>query len=220
MSEPASYEEVLDYETPQQPRELKGAMAAIFLIVLADLLGFGVIIPLLPFYARKYAASDFQVGLLFSVFSACQLIATPILGLISDRFGRRPVLVLSQIGSVLGYILLGCATYGDWAGPTLGLILVYISRVIDGLSGGNISTAQAYVSDVTTKENRAKGMGLLGAAFGIGFSAGPALGGLLGHWSLALPGWVAAALAAAAAVFSYTRLPETRTHAHSEMENW
>src|SRR6476659_7062446 len=100
---------------PQQPP--KGALRIIFLIVLADLLGFGVIIPLLPFYARKYAASDFQVGLLFSVFSACQLIATPILGLMSDRFGRRPVLVLSQIGSVIGYVLLGCATWGDWAGP-------------------------------------------------------------------------------------------------------
>ena len=125
--------------TPQPPP--KGALRIIFLIVLADLFGFGVIIPLLPFYARKYSASDLQVGLLFSVFSVCQLVATPILGLMSDRFGRRPVLVLSQIGSVIGYILLGCATYGNWAGPTLGLILVYISRVIDGISGGNISTA-------------------------------------------------------------------------------
>src|SRR5438094_10141058 len=128
----------------------KGALKIIFLIVLSDLLGFSVIIPLLPFWARKYHASDFQVGLLFSVYSICQLIGSPILGLISDRFGRRPVLIASQIGSVAGFVLLGVATCGNWAGPTLGLILVYLSRVIDGLSGGNISTAQAYISDVTT----------------------------------------------------------------------
>src|SRR5215213_6413131 len=115
---------------PPPPR---GAMLTIFLIVLADLLGFGVIIPLLPFYAKIYAASDFQVGLLFSVYSICQLIASPILGLISDRYGRRPVLIGSQIGSVAGFILLGVATQGTWAGPTLGLTLVYLSRVIDGL---------------------------------------------------------------------------------------
>src|SRR5437867_12185139 len=90
----------------------KGAMGVIFLIVLADLLGFGVIIPLLPFYARKYAASDFQVGLLFSVYSACQLVGSPLLGILSDRFGRRPILIVSQIGSVIGFLLLGYATFG------------------------------------------------------------------------------------------------------------
>src|SRR5436305_10220650 len=92
---------------PAPPAHLapRGAMLAIFLIVLADLMGFGVVIPLLPFYARAYAASDFQVGLLFSIFSLCQMVGTPVLGLMSDRFGRRPVLLLSQIGSVLGYLL-------------------------------------------------------------------------------------------------------------------
>src|SRR6185437_9844572 len=115
---------------PEQPP--KGALGVIFLIVLCDLLGFSVIIPLLPFWALKFHASDLEIGLLFSVYSACQLIATPLLGLISDRFGRRPVLIFSQIGSVLGFLLLGFATYGNWAGPTLGLILVYVSRVIDG----------------------------------------------------------------------------------------
>ena len=147
---------------PPPPR---GALLTIFLIVLADLLGFGVIIPLLPFYAKMYAASDFQVGLLFSVYSICQLIASPILGLISDRYGRRPVLIASQVGSVLGFLLLGYATYPGMVATPVGLILVYISRVIDGISGGNISTAQAYVSDITTTENRARGMGILGAAF-------------------------------------------------------
>src|SRR5437763_14975745 len=112
----------------------KGALRIIFLIVLSDLLGFSVIIPLLPFWARKYHASDFQIGLLFSIYSVCQLVASPILGLISDRFGRRPVLIASQVGSVIGFILLGAATEGSWAGPTLGLLLVYISRIIDGFS--------------------------------------------------------------------------------------
>src|SRR5947199_9886640 len=93
----------------------KGALGTIFLIVLSDLLGFSVIIPLLPFWARKYHASDFRVGLLFSVYSICQLIGSPILGLISDRFGRRPVLIASQIGSVAGFVLLGVAACGNWA---------------------------------------------------------------------------------------------------------
>ncbi len=198
----------------------KGALRIIFLIVLADLLGFSIIIPLLPFWARKYNASDFQIGLLFSVYSVCQLIGSPILGLISDRFGRRPVLIASQIGSVAGFILLGIATQGDWAGPTLGLILVYVSRVIDGLSGGNISTAQAYISDVTTGAERTKGMGALGAAFGIGFAVGPALGGILGHFSYSLPAYAAALCSAIAAFQTWKYLPESRVHNPSETEAW
>src|SRR4051812_45639223 len=201
-------------------RPPKGALPIIFLIVLADLLGFSVIIPLLPFWARKYHASDFQVGLLFSVYSVCQLIASPLLGLISDRFGRRPVLIVSQVGSVVGFLLLGFATEGTWAGPTLGLILVYVSRVIDGLSGGNISTAQAYISDVTTGKERTKGMGMLGAAFGIGFTVGPALGGILGHYHESLPAYAAALCSATAAFQTWRFLPESRHHEHSEAEDW
>ena len=202
---------------PPPPR---GALLTIFLIVLADLLGFGVIIPLLPFYAKMYAASDFQVGLLFSVYSICQLIAAPILGLISDRFGRRPVLIASQVGSVIGFILLGYATHPGWVAPSLGLVLVYISRVIDGISGGNISTAQAYVADITTAENRAKGMGVLGAAFGIGFSLGPALGGMLGHFDYAWPAFAAAGFSGIAAVLTFLKLPESRVHKPAESEVW
>src|SRR4051812_13099782 len=201
-------------------RPPKGALPIIFLIVLADLLGFGVIIPLLPFYARAFHASDFQVGLLFSVYSVCQLIASPVLGLISDRFGRRPVLIASQVGSVIGFILLGVATYGTWAGPALGMTLVYLSRVIDGFSGGNVSTAQAYISDVTTAQNRAKGMGMLGAAFGIGFSCGPALGGLLGHYDVSYPAFAAAGFSGLAALQTYFRLPESRVHKETEAEMW
>jgi MFS transporter, DHA1 family, tetracycline resistance protein len=217
MSEPSEVDDVpIEAHTPP-----KGALGAIFLIVLADLLGFSVIIPLLPFWVRKYHASDFQVGLIFAIYSVCQLIASPVLGLISDRFGRRPVLLGSQIGSMLGFLLLGYATHGDWShAPALGLTLIYISRVIDGLSGGNISTAQAYISDVTTAENRAKGMGLIGAAFGIGFTIGPAMGGILGHYDMSLPAFAAATFAGIAALQTYLRLPESRVHKHSDAEDW
>src|SRR5205809_443379 len=152
MTEPVETDDA-PIARPPPPR---GALGVIFLIVLADLLGFSIIIPLLPFWARKYHASDFQIGLLFAIYSICQLIGSPILGLISDRFGRRPVLIASQVGSVIGFVLLGVATHGNWASPTLGLTLVYLSRVIDGLSGANISTAQAYISDVTSPRDRAR----------------------------------------------------------------
>jgi MFS transporter, DHA1 family, tetracycline resistance protein len=222
MTEPDHLE---DATIPEQPLKdappPKGALRAIFMIVLADLLGFSVIIPLLPFWALKYNASAFQVGLLFSVYSVCQLIGSPLLGLISDRVGRRPVLIASQIGSVAGFILLAIATSGDWASPGLGLTLVYLSRVIDGLSGGNISTAQAYISDVTTAQDRAKGMGLIGAAFGIGFTIGPALGGVLGHFHVSLPAYAAALFCALAAWQTWKFLPESHRHTHSaEAEAW
>ena len=204
-----------------EPQPPPGALRAIFLIVLADLLGFSIIIPLLPFWARKYDATPFQIGLLFSVYSVCMLIGSPLLGLISDRYGRRPVLIASQIGSMAGFILLGVATTGDWAGPILGLTLVYLSRVIDGLSGGNISTAQAYISDVTGPKDRAKGMGMIGAAFGLGFAVGPAIGGVLGHFAPSLPAYAAALCSALAAWQTWKFLPESKRHVHSaEAEAW
>jgi len=208
-----------DYAPPgTQPP--KGALLAIFLIVLSDMVGFGIIVPLLPFYAEQYSHSAFAVGLLFSVFSLCQLIATPILGLMSDRFGRRPVLLLSQLGSSAGYLLLGFASYVHWANPLTGLILIYISRALDGASGGNISAAQAYISDVTTPENRARGMGALGAAFGIGFTIGPAIGGILGHFHVVFPAIAAATLSFVAALQTYFYLKEARVHVKSDAENW
>ena len=143
--------------------------------------------------------------------------------MLSDRFGRRPVLVLSQAGSGIGYVLLGVATTLGASGrisSEVMLALVYVSRVIDGFTGGNISTAQAYVSDVTTPQNRAKGMGVLGAAFGIGFCLGPFLGGTLGHYDKALPAYLAAVMCAAAAVLTYLKLPESRTHAATEIVAW
>src|SRR5688500_131819 len=192
----------LENATPPDDAAPKGALGIIFLIVLIDLMGFGIIIPLLPFYVPGYRENALKVTLLFSVFSMCQFIGAPVLGMLSDRYGRRPVLVLSQVGSAAGYVLLGVATTLGQRGtitPELMLALVYVSRVIDGFTGGNISTAQAYVSDVTTPANRAKGMGVLGAAFGLGFCLGPFLGGTLGHYDKAWPAYVAAALCAVAA---------------------
>ncbi|HSU67723.1 MAG TPA: MFS transporter [Tepidisphaeraceae bacterium] len=201
---------------PEPPR---GALGIIFLIVLIDLLGFGIIIPLLAFYVPDFRNHPLKVTALFSVYSICQFIGAPILGSISDRIGRRPVLAISQAGSAIGYLLLGFAAF-DWHNPATRLWLLYASRIIDGFTGGNISTAQAYISDVTTPQNRAKGMGLLGAAFGIGFSIGPAIGGLCGAVNLSLPGWVAAGLSAVAAVLTFARLPESRRHVTTEVEHW
>jgi DHA1 family tetracycline resistance protein-like MFS transporter len=195
----------------------KGALRIIFFIVFMDLLGFGIIIPLMPRYVPDYQHNVFGVTLLFSVYSICQSIGAPILGLISDRYGRRPVLVLSQVGSVLGYALLGVAT--DWGGHYT-LLLIYLSRVIDGFTGGNISTAQAYVSDVTTNEDRAKGMGMIGAAFGIGFSVGPAIGGILGKYHVSWPAYLAALMSLGAAIQTWRKLPETRHDKPVEAEVW
>jgi DHA1 family tetracycline resistance protein-like MFS transporter len=203
------------------PEPPKGALAIIFLIVFIDLMGFGIIIPLLPFYVQDFQNHPFKVTLLFSIFSICQFIGSPILGAISDRVGRKPVLAFSQFGSAIGYVLLGLATMPQFhfSGATA-LVLIYASRIIDGFTGGNISTAQAYISDVTTSKNRAKGMGLLGAAFGIGFALGPGLGGILGHVHISLPGFVAAAFSLAAAILTLRKLPESRTHKPTESEAW
>lgn len=206
----------LSYATPE-PASNKGALKIIFFIVFMDLLGFGIIIPLMPRYVPHYQDHVFGVTLLFSVYSICQFIGAPILGLISDRYGRRPVLVFSQLGSVLGYALLGFAT--DWGGQYT-LAMIYISRVIDGFSGGNISTAQAYVSDVTTDKDRAKGMGMIGAAFGIGFSVGPAIGGVLGKYHVSWPAYLAALMSLGAAIQTWRKLPETRHEQPVEAEIW
>ncbi|MEX0695554.1 MAG: MFS transporter [Rhodospirillales bacterium] len=169
-------------------------MPVLFLIVVVDLIGFGVIIPLLPFYAEYYQASPAEVGLLMAIYSAAQFIAAPFWGRLSDRIGRRPVL-LGTIGAAsLSYILLGFAE---------SLFMLFLARAIGGLMAGNISAAFAYAADVTTRENRAKGMGMVGAAFSIGFILGPAIGGILAgadplHADFRTPSFVAAGLSALA----------------------
>jgi MFS transporter, DHA1 family, tetracycline resistance protein len=212
-------EEPLPLSYAEQPSPPRGALSIIFLIVFVDLLGFGVIIPLLPFYALKAQASALQVTILFSIYSICQFVASPILGAISDKFGRRPVLAYSQLGSAIGYTLLGVVTMGNFS-PHWALGLIYLSRIIDGLSGGNISTAQAYISDVTTPQTRAKGMGVLGAAFGVGFAAGPFIGGILGKYNPAWPAFAAGAFSFTAMCLTFARLPESRTHGEADAEAW
>lgn len=145
-------------------------MPVLFLIVVVDLIGFGIIIPLLPFYAEHFQASPAQVGLLMAIYSAAQFLSAPFWGRLSDRVGRRPVLLGTIFAASLAYVWLA---YADT------LIMLFAARAVGGLMAGNISTAFAYAADKTTKENRAKGMGMIGAAFSIGFILGPALGGIL-----------------------------------------
>ena len=175
-------------------------LLAIFLTIFVNLIGFGIIIPLLPFYAESLGASDLTVGLLFASYSVCQLVAAPVLGVLSDRYGRRPILLYSLLGTVVSFALLAIAQ---------SLPLFFLARIIDGLSGGNISTARAYIADVTTPENRARGFGIIGASFGLGFILGPALGGFLARWGYSTPAWVAASLALAASGLAWFWLPET-----------
>src|ERR671932_2783333 len=179
----------------------RSPLVVIFVTVFIDLVGFGIVIPVLPYYVEgtKFNASPRMVGLLSASYSVMQLVFTPILGRLSDRYGRRPVLFLSLLGTSLGFFILGFATQ---------LWMLFLGRIIDGVTGGNISTAQAYIADVTTEENRAKGMGLIGAAFGLGFTFGPALGGVLSKWDVNVPFLFAAALALANATLLYFVLPE------------
>ena len=174
----------------------------IFITIFIDLIGFGMVIPILPFYSKvePFMASPFEIGLLVSIFSWMQVFFTPVFGALSDRFGRKPLLVLSLVGSAFGYLVVGLAG---------SLLMVFAGRAIGGIAGGSISTAQAYVADVTTRENRAKGMGLFGAAFGLGFILGPALAGILSKWGISTPFYFAAVLSIANAVAVFLILPES-----------
>ena len=185
----------------------RSPLLVIFITVFIDLIGFGIVIPVLPHYVEgtSFNASPRTVGILFASYSVMQLIFSPILGRLSDRYGRRPVLFFSLLGTSLGFFIIGFATT---------LWMLFLGRIIDGITGGNISTAQAYVADVTTPENRAKGMGLIGAAFGLGFIFGPAIGGILSQWGIGVPFFFAGALALANAVLLYFTLPETVTPDH------
>jgi MFS family permease len=162
---------------PVAPR---GALAIVVAIVFVDLLGFGVVIPILPFYVRSFGVSDVFIGLLAASYSIAQFLSAPTLGRLSDDRGRRPVLVLSLAGSAVAWTVFGLAgALGSTLGVTAGVATLFASRLLAGAMGGNIATAQAYIADVTTPERRAGALGLVGAAFSLGFIFGPALGGLL-----------------------------------------
>ena len=161
-----------------------------------------LILPLLPYYAKTFGANGFVTGVLVSSYAAMQLLGAPVLGRLSDRFGRRPVLLLSIFGTFIGFLLLGFATT---------LWMLFASRLIDGITGGNISVAQAYISDVTDPKDRAKSLGLIGAAFGLGFIIGPVTGGVLSQWGYAIPAFVAAGLAFINLLLVFFWLPESLT---------
>lgn len=180
-------------------------MLILFLIVFIDLVGFGIVIPLLPFYGEHFQAGPFVVAMMMATYSLGQFVAAPLWGRLSDTWGRRPVLVLSLAGAALSYVWLGFATT---------LWMLFASRILGGLMAGNISTAFAYIADVTTPENRAKGMGLVGAAFGLGFIAGPAIGGILAGSDpvtadYETPAFAAAALSFVAFVLTVALLKES-----------
>lgn len=176
-------------------------LVILFITVFIDLLGFGIIIPLLPFYAESFGASAFAIGLLGTSFSLMQFLFSPIWGRWSDQIGRKPIILIGLLGSCLSYVTMALAG---------SLTLLFVARVVGGIAGANIPTAQAYIADVTTPENRARGMGLMGAAFGLGFIFGPAIGGLLSRFSPETPMWCAAALCFANFVAAWLLLPESR----------
>jgi MFS family permease len=193
------------------------ALATVFAVVFVDLLGFGILIPIIPLYAEQFGASEFVAGLLIASYSVTQFVFAPVLGRLSDERGRRPILLLSLAGSVVAWTLFGLAD---------ALWTLFLARLVAGAMGGNIAAAQAYVADVTPEEDRAKGLGLVGAAFGLGFVFGPAMGGIVSSESaltaaraflpavvpvteFTLPSFAAAAITAANLLVALVVLPET-----------
>lgn len=178
---------------------MRSPLLPIFLVVLVDVLGLTFVFPMLPAYAEHFGASARQVGLVMATFALCQLFAGPVLGALSDRVGRRPVLLASQLGTLLGFVILARAN---------ALWMVVLSRAIDGATAGNLSTAQAYITDVTAPKDRARGFAVIGIAFGIGFTIGPGISGKLGDLDLTYPVWVAAGLSATSILATLFLLPE------------
>jgi MFS transporter, DHA1 family, tetracycline resistance protein len=180
----------------------RSPVAILFMAVLVDMLGFGIVIPVLPFYALEMGAGPLQVTLLIASFSAMQMAASPLWGRISDRHGRRPLLIAGLFASSVSYLIFGFAN---------SLQLLLFSRIAAGAAGGTIAVAHAYIADTTSAEQRARGMGLIGAAAGLGVMLGPAIGGLFSQVSLGTPGFIAAGLCGLNAVAAIFLLPESRS---------
>ena len=187
----------------------KSPLLSIFLIVLVDVLGLTIILPLLPFYAESLGASPQTVGLLVSAYAICQFAAGPPLGRLSDRIGRRPVLLVSQMGTFVGFLILAYAR---------SLWVVFLARIVDGLTAGNLSVAQAYIADVTSVENRTKSFGVIGIAFGLGFLVGPGISGFLAQFGNTYPILAAAGLSFTSILCTYFLLPSVVPHPHPELE--
>ncbi|WP_435196540.1 MFS transporter [Natronomonas sp. EA1] len=203
------------------------AIAVVFAVVFIDLLGFSIVIPILPFYTRFFGGNELVIGALAATYSLMQFLFAPLLGSLSDRYGRRPVLMLSVSGSVVAWTLFGLAN---------GLTLLFVARGLAGAMGGNIATAQAYIADITPPEERARALGLLGAAFGLGFIFGPGIGAVLSFDAVvafvdgvvpdivpitrfSLPAFAAAFASLFAVILAYFRLPESRVKAEGARQS-
>ena len=193
---PSSYKFVV----MKEPTHKRGVVLVVFLTMFLDLVGFGIIIPIQPFFTENFGASPTVITLLGGSYSLMQFIFVPLWGRLSDRIGRRPVMLTSIAITALGYVLFATATRIE---------MLFAARMIAGFGAANIATSQAVMADISTAENRAKAMGLVGAAFGLGFVFGPAIGGLLGQISPQTPIWVAAALSAVNFLCAVFLLPET-----------
>lgn len=186
-------------------RKMNMALGLMFLTVFIDLIGFGIIIPLLPLYAEQFGANGLTVGLLLMSYSLMQFFFAPMWGSLSDRIGRKPVLLISLTASAVGYLLWGSAT---------SLLMLFVSRIVAGFGNANLAVAQAYIADVTPEEYRSQGMGMIGAAFGLGFVLGPAIAGISSHFGVApaMLGYIAAAFSIIDLIFTalYLKEPEKR----------
>src|SRR3989475_1560838 len=184
----------------------RSRLGIIFFTVFIDLVGFGIVLPILPYYAQHFGARGLLFGMLVGAYSGMQFLATAVLGRLSDRVGRRPILLTTMVINAAGYVLFALA--GSY-------LVLFVARLVSGFAGGNISAAQAYVADVTTPAERSKGMGIVGAAFGLGFIVGPALGGLAAHYGGHLaPGLVAAGLSLLKFCSAYAILPGSLKQEH------
>jgi MFS family permease len=186
----------------------KPSLLVVFLTVFIDLIGFGIVVPLVPLYSRHYEAGGWLIGVIIASFSAMQFIFSPIWGRLSDKHGRRPILLISTAGAACSYVLFAIASGIE--NHTAALVALLVSRAFAGACGGNITVAQAYIADITPPEKRSKGMGLIGMAFGLGFICGPVICGIaLKFGGATAPGWAAAALCAANFLLAFAILAES-----------
>lgn len=186
---------------PPSTAGARAPLLPIFLIVLVDVLGLTIVLPLIAPYAEKFGATPFVASLLFPSYALCQMLAGPALGRLSDERGRKPILLASQLGTFVGFLMIAGAQ---------SLWMVFAGRVVDGLTAGNLTVAQAYIADHTAPKDRARSFALIGIAFGLGFMLGPALGGALAHYSMSLPFYVAAGFSATSIACTATLLPRDR----------
>jgi MFS transporter, DHA1 family, tetracycline resistance protein len=192
-------------------RGKRATLVVLFTTVFIDLLGFGIVIPFLPLYAQRLHVNAAGIGMILSSYSLMQLLFAPLLGSLSDHYGRRPIIMLGLLGSSISYMIYGFAA---------SFTMLLISRAVHGACAGTVATAQAYVADTTAESERAHGMGMIGAAFGLGFVLGPALGGLLGHSNLRVPVLFAALLTLANLIFAAVELPESHQLNQSATLSW